>query len=99
MQCFLGIESYVALDRNPGPGYDTLLLILIPGGLLNACPHVQFHILPGFLDSQAALSTPTLTHACQAGRQSVPFYDGLATMRKSTMYDWCSNLKEIKSGC
>ena len=26
-----GIESHVALGRNPGPGYDTLLLLLIPG--------------------------------------------------------------------
>ena len=27
-----------ALDRNPGPGYDTLLLRLIQGDLLSACP-------------------------------------------------------------
>ena len=24
--CFFGIEGYVALDRNPAPGYNTLLL-------------------------------------------------------------------------
>ena len=27
--------------------YDTLLLRLIPGDLLSACPHRQFHTLPG----------------------------------------------------
>ena len=37
-------------------GYNTLLLKLIPGDLLNACPHRQFHTLPGLLDSWAALS-------------------------------------------
>ena len=26
-------EGHVALDRNPGPGYDTLLLRMIPGDL------------------------------------------------------------------
>ena len=45
-----------ALDRNPGPGYNTLLLRLIPGDPLSACPHRQFHTLPGLLDSRAALS-------------------------------------------
>ena len=44
-----------SIDRNPGPGYDTLLLRLIPGDLLSACPHRQFHTLPSLLDSQAAL--------------------------------------------
>ena len=38
-------KSIVALDRNPGPGYYTLLLRLIPGDLLHACPHRQFHTL------------------------------------------------------
>ena len=28
-----GNECYVALDRNPGSGYNTLLLRLIPGDL------------------------------------------------------------------
>ena len=46
---FLGSEGYVALDRNPGPGYDTLLLRLIPGDILSACPHRQFHTLPDLL--------------------------------------------------
>ena len=26
LKCFFGIRGHVALDRNPGPGYDTLLL-------------------------------------------------------------------------
>ena len=26
LECFSCIEGHVALDRNPGPGYDTLLL-------------------------------------------------------------------------
>ena len=31
LECFFSIEGHVALDRNSGPGYDTLLLRLIPG--------------------------------------------------------------------
>ena len=42
---FFGIKGHVALDRNPGPGYNTLLLQLIPGDLLSVCPHRQFHTL------------------------------------------------------
>ena len=34
-------------DVNPGPRYDTLLLRMIPGDLLSAFPHRQFHTLPG----------------------------------------------------
>ena len=33
-KCFF--KSHVALDRNLGPGYDTLLLRLIPGDLLDS---------------------------------------------------------------
>ena len=50
------MEGHVTLDRNPGPGYNTLLLRLIPGNILSACPHRQFHTLPGLLDSRATLS-------------------------------------------
>ena len=39
-------------DRNPRPGYDTLLLRLIQGDLYSAFPHGHFHQLP----SQVALS-------------------------------------------
>ena len=45
---FSAAKGYVALDRNPEPRYDTLLLQLIPGDLLSACPDRQFHTLPGF---------------------------------------------------
>ena len=38
LECFFGSEGHVALDRNLGPGYDTLLLRMIPGDLLSACP-------------------------------------------------------------
>ena len=55
LYCFFGSEGHVALDRNPGPGYDTLLLRLIPEDLLSTCTHRQFHTLPGLLDSRAAL--------------------------------------------
>ena len=73
-----GSEGHVALDRNPGPGYDTLLLRMIPGDLLSACPHRQFHTLPGFLDSRAALSKsyPKASRAMQGG-SLYHFYDGL----------------------
>ena len=33
-----GSKDHVALDRNPGPGCDTLLLLMIPGDLFSACP-------------------------------------------------------------
>ena len=68
----------VALDRNPGPGYDTLLLRSIPGDLLSASPHRQLHTLPGLLDSLAALSNsdPNALRAMQGG-SLYHFYDGL----------------------
>ena len=31
LKCFFGSEGHVALEKNPGPGYDTLLLRMIPG--------------------------------------------------------------------
>ena len=76
--CFFGSEGHVALDRNPGPGYDTLLLRMIPGDLLSAFPHRQFHTLPGLLDSWAALknSNPNALRAMQGG-SLYHFYDGL----------------------
>ena len=55
-ECFFGIECHAALDRNPGPGYNTLGLRLIPGGLSSACTHRQSYTLPGLLDRRAALS-------------------------------------------
>ena len=64
---FFGSEGHVALDRNPGTGYDTVLLRMIPGDLLSAFPHRQFHTLPGLLDSWAALpnSNPNALRAMQ----------------------------------
>ena len=75
---FFGSEGHVALDRNPGTGYDTLLLRMIPGDLLSAFPHRQFHTLPSLLDSWAALpnSYPNALRAMQGGRL-YHFYDGL----------------------
>ena len=42
---FFEIEGHEALDINPAPGYNTLLLRLIPGVLYSrpTCPHRQFH--------------------------------------------------------
>ena len=78
LYCFFGSEDHVALDRNPGPGYDTLLLWMIPGDLLSAFPHRQFHTLPGLLDSWAALpnSYPNALRAMQGG-SLYHFHDGL----------------------
>ena len=52
--CFLNTKGHAALDRNPGLGYNTLLLRLIPEDIYYACLHRQFHPLPGFLHSQTA---------------------------------------------
>ena len=51
---------------------------MIPGDLLSACPHRQFHTLPGLLDSWAALpnSYPNALRAMQGG-SLYHFYDGL----------------------
>ena len=68
LKCFFGIEGHVALDRNPGHGYNTLLLRLIPGD--SACPHRQFHTLPGLLDSQAALPN-SYPNACVQFKEAV----------------------------
>ena len=74
---FFGIEGHVALDRNLGPGYNTLLLQLIPGDLLSACPHRQFTHYPAFKTVGLHCQTATLTPACHAGRQFVPYYECL----------------------
>ena len=51
---------------------------MIPGDLLSACPHRQFHTLPGLLDSWAALpnSYPKACMPMQGG-SLYHFYDGL----------------------
>ena len=75
------IEGYVALDRNPGQGYHTLLFRMIQGDLLSACPHRRFHTLIisllGLLDSRAALSN-SYPNACMPmqGGSLYHFCDG-----------------------
>ena len=51
---------------------------MIPGDLLSAFPHRQFHTLPGLLDSRAALpnSNPNACVPMQGG-SLYHFYDGL----------------------
>ena len=51
---------------------------MIPGELLSAFPHRQFHTLPGLLDSWAALpnSNPNACMPMQGG-SLYHFYDGL----------------------
>ena len=51
---------------------------MIPGDLLSAFPHRQFHTLPSLLDSWAALpnSYPNALRAMQGG-SLYHFYDGL----------------------
>ena len=51
---------------------------MIPGDLLSAFPHRQFHTIPGLLDSQAALpnSYPNTLRAIQGG-SLYHFYNGL----------------------
>ena len=51
---------------------------MIPGDLLSAFPHRQFHTLPGLLESWAALpnSYPNALRAMQGG-SLYHFYDGL----------------------
>ena len=51
---------------------------MIPGDLLSAFPHRQFHTLPGLLDSWAALpnSNPNALRAMKGG-SLYHFYDGL----------------------
>ena len=84
LQCFFGSEGHIALDRNPGTGYDTLLLRMIPGYFLSAFPHRQFHTLPGLLDSWAALpnSNPNACMPMQGG-SLYHFYDGLKKQNKT----------------
>ena len=76
LKCIFGSKSHVTLDRNPGPGYNDLPLRIILGDLLSACPHRQFHTLPGLLDSRAPLpnSYPNALRTMQGG-SLYHFYD------------------------
>ena len=49
---------------------------MIPGDLLSAFPHRQFHTLPGLLDSWAALPNSNACVPMQGG-SLYHFYDGL----------------------
>ena len=69
LYCSFGSEGHVTLDINPGQGYNTILLRLIPWYLLSACPHRQFHILPSLSDSRAALSN-SYPNACVQCREA-----------------------------
>ena len=77
LKCFFGILFHVALDRNPGPGYNTLILWLILGDLYSACYHRQFHTLPNLLQSgRTAELLPYLLHAKKES-SLFHFYDRL----------------------
>ena len=64
LECLCGFEGHVALDRNPGLGYNAPLLRNNPRKSLSACAHRQFHTLPSLLDSRAALSN-SYPNACR----------------------------------
>ena len=64
---FFGFEGNAA---NPGPGYNTLLLQLIPGDLYIACLYRKFHTIPGLLHSQSALPSPN-SYVCVPSREAV----------------------------
>ena len=70
---------------------------MIPGDLLSAFPHRQFHTLPGLLDSWAALpnSYPNALRAMQGG-SLYHFYDGLwydpAEMQTTLLKDEQKNI-------
>ena len=76
---------YVALDRNSGLGYNTLLMQLIPEDYYRASAHrhvhvVQFHTLPGLIDSWVSLVLlNSYPNACVPSRDErlYHFYDGL----------------------
>ena len=50
---------------------STGLLQYIPGDLLSACPHRQFHTLPSLLDSRAALSNSYYPEICVPSRETI----------------------------
>ena len=71
LKCFFDIKGHEALDRIPGPGYNTILLWLITGEVL--VPIDSSTHYPAFWTVGLHCQTPTLTHACNSGRQFVPF--------------------------
>ena len=79
LECFFSSECHVALDENLGPGHNTLLLRMITGDLLSACPDRQFNTLPSHLVSRAALSNsyPNACLQCREAVCTIFYYDGL----------------------
>ena len=78
LECLFDIEGHVALDRNPGPGYNVLLLRLNQGDLQSACPHRQFHTLPDlFGQSGCTANLLPFRLSAKVGESVCHFYDGL----------------------
>ena len=67
---------------------------MIPGDLLSACPHRQFHTLPGLLESRAALpnSNPNACMPMQGG-SLYHFYDGLVIHRNAGRPSVCLSVR------
>ena len=84
---------------------------MIPGDLLSAFPHRQFHTLPGLLDSWAALpnSYPNALRAMQGGslchfshppkRMRVTYASGIRPASASTLSTSMKPLHGIISYC
>ena len=53
----IGSEGHVALDGNPGPGYDTLLLRLIPGDPCREAVRTIFMMVFGMTRPEGELTT------------------------------------------
>ena len=73
---------------------------MIPGDLLSAFPHRQFHTLPGLLDSWAALpkSNPNALRAIQGG-SLYHFYDGLFSAWNHFILYMDISLDGLFNGC
>ena len=72
--CFFRI---VALDRNLGLGYNILLLQLIPGDLLRACPHTVPHTTQPFRQSASTVKLLPFRLCAKQGGILYYFYDSL----------------------
>ena len=68
---FWGIKGYKALDRNPVPGYNTLLLQLTPGNLYSVPIDSSTNYLAIYTVGLQC-QIPILMPPFQAGRQFVP---------------------------
>ena len=73
LERFFGIKGQVALDINLGPGYNTLLLRLIPRDLYRKFPLESSTHYLAFYPIVLYCQTTTLMPVCQVGRQFVPF--------------------------